>query len=170
MEFTFTDLPSLHPYDDWRIAVHESGHAVFAVKNDFLFTCVEIGPKEHGEVHVSSSPLDDDQHSPLDDDQQELTRDQLLCWQAFYAAGAAAEHLVFQEIRRHAVRTDENQHRRINEMCVGSPDLFESAIARALEVLSMTTIEHVAKQLMNDKRVTYDLVCSLSEVVPKWDR
>jgi len=162
MQFTYTDLVSLHSDDDWRIAVHEAGHAVFAVKNDLIFTYVDIGPNEHGEIDVIGSPLDDNE--------QELMRDQLLCWQAFYAAGAAAEHVLFHEIRRHAVRYDKGRHHLVNVMLPGSLDIFESAIARAGKMLSTTTIERVAGRLMIDKRLQYDEVCKLSDVIPPWDR
>jgi hypothetical protein len=162
MHFKFTELTSLQPDNDWRIAVHEAGHSVFAVRNDLTFERVVIGPNEHGELDVIGSPLDDKG--------EELTPEQLLCWQAFYAAGAAAEHLLFREIRAHSIRYDVDRHRMINEMRAGSSDQFESAIARAEQMLSATTVGRVANQLMIDKCLRYDEVCKLCDVIPSWDR
>jgi hypothetical protein len=45
---TFTDVASLQPDNEWRNAVHEAGHAVFAVKSEIIyFTDVDVGSNEY---------------------------------------------------------------------------------------------------------------------------
>ena len=166
MDFiNYTNLAELHPDDDWRIAVHESGHAITGARNDCIFEYVEIGPNEHGAVKWINSPTD------LKN--QGFTIEELRYWQMIYAAGAAAEHIVFNEIRMHAIRCDMICHLRVDLRCKCGPvDLFESAIERAIRILlqSKIDLECVAREVMQKKRLQYDDVCALIRVRPPWER
>jgi hypothetical protein len=152
---------ALGPDDDWRVAVHESGHAIAAVKFGFIFQQVEVGPNEHGEVDVQFSPLDR-KHS--DASQEELMR-----WQIFYAAGAAAEHLVFDEIREHGIRKDRADHCRVNEMLVGRESTFEDSVQKAIQLLDSKLLQSVAKELHKSSRLSIEEMHSLVGVPIPWE-
>ena len=77
----------------WKITCHEAGHAVAGVRLNVPFTHVERGDGEHGAVPVGVGPVDAPDHDWTDD---EISR-----WQQFYAAGAAAEKLLFGEYREY---------------------------------------------------------------------
>ncbi len=163
MDFNYTNLTCLHSDDDWRIAVHESGHAITGARKDFIFAHVAIGPNEHGEVAWNNNPIDDAD--------QKYTPEELRDWQTIYAAGAAAEHIVFNEIRRHSIRCDMICHLRVDKRRKeGTVDLFESAIERAVGILSKADVKHVAKALRDKRRLEYDDVCALIGVKAPWDR
>jgi hypothetical protein len=164
LSFNYSNLAELHCDDDWRIAVHESGHAIAGVRNDSL-DFVRVGSNELGEVRWIKNPLDSKD--------EEFTLDELRYWQTIYAAGAAAEHIVFNEIRRHSIRKDIICHLRVDLKCQRGPvDLFESAIERAVCVLRKTNLERVARELMQaaKKELTYDDICTLIGVKPSWER
>lgn len=169
--FKFKRLSKLQDDDDWRIAVHESGHAVFAAMHGRAFEPVRIGPYEFGEVNLIGNPFDYDVSSP------QPSEDVLLFWKGFYAAGAAGEHLVFDEIRLHAVAgpngqgsegSDMERHRRLNER-FGATEPFEAAIARAVNVLSECPIENVARELATRVELSADDVYRLIGRIAPWN-
>jgi len=161
MELTYSDRRTLHSDDDWRIAIHESGHAIVAVRHDCIFEHVAIGPNEFGEVRWANSPLNDPGGG--------YTREKLWKWQTAFAAGAAAEHVVFSEIRRHAIRQDIDCHCQLGKMREdGLVVPFEFAIRQAVEMLSLAETENVARKLQEAKQLDFENICELIGVVPSW--
>jgi hypothetical protein len=49
-------------------------------------------------------------------------------------------------------------------------DLFESAIERAVGVLSEAEVLRVAEKLFAQQKLHYDDVCALISIKPPWDR
>ena len=102
MNFTFTSDTKLQSDDPRRVAVHDAGHAIIAVKLGILFDHVKLGPgPEDGEVPPTFSPFDKESRPAPDD---------IPKWRSFYAGGAAAEHIAFDSIRSHAIRCDAKRH------------------------------------------------------------
>lgn len=94
-------------HDDWRICCHEAGHAVVAIKLQIPLEQITRGEGTNGEVE----PI----HDPSDNcDQKTRAR-----YQLFYAAGAAAERIVFGTERRtfdelvDPLEGDRKQHERL---------------------------------------------------------
>ena len=199
MSFHYIQVDRPLPDEDWRIAVHESGHAVVAVQSngflkrnsdDCLFNAIEIGPGEFGQV--------DFEHSPLNGEQDESwSLDLLQYWQTIYAAGAAAEHLVFGEIRMHGVRPknwatvdlndrrdDMALHEKIGQKVFANFGLaseqFDEAVERGVEQMRKTSQKTVSvaeklfdnsdknSRLKSNKSLNYEQVCELVGVVPSW--
>ena len=143
-QLNFLQLCDTPSDNDWRIAVHEAGHAVFAAMQDWPIEHAAVGPNEFGEVSLAHNPIDEPQH---------LSSDDYAKWKAYYAAGAAAEHLVFGEIRIGAFGggvsrgNDLDNHRTLCEF-----ESFCSSIERALQTLSKDDVEKVATELQNRRK------------------
>jgi len=71
----------------WQITCHEAGHAVVAVRFVFNFHYVERGEGEHGKMEPCGCPLN---HRELNWPLTAISQ-----WQQWYAAGVAAEWLLF---------------------------------------------------------------------------
>jgi len=85
--YLFKEVTKLAAEEDWKIACHEAGHAVAAVRQMICFDTAKVGPNEFGEV----SPT----WNPIDDEDRDWTDSQRVQYQLVYAAGAAAERLIF---------------------------------------------------------------------------
>ncbi|WP_199169866.1 hypothetical protein [Rhodopirellula bahusiensis] len=75
-------------HDDWRICCHEAGHAVVAVKLRIPVNKITRGEGTFGEVQ------------PIHDASDNCDQKSLVRYQLFYAAGAAAERIVFGTEKR----------------------------------------------------------------------
>jgi hypothetical protein len=156
--------------EDWRIAVHEAGHAVFAALNGLLFDIATLHPdvavteRRDLEGKDCVEPI----RNPLDDDEFPGAIDG---WQAFYAAGAAAECLLFEGvIREYAIRGDEHSHRRINEK-FGTSTKFAESIQCAVAAMAdkRPLLEQVALELKQSRKLNYSRVCQILGVEPSWE-
>lgn|GEM_PF-6185344 len=92
----------LTPEEEWQITCHEAGHAVVGVRHQIPFWQVERGEREHGEVPIGVGPI-------VNPDRN-WTEDEISRWQQFYAAGAAAEQLLFGTYREYAACRDRHFH------------------------------------------------------------
>ena len=147
--------------DAWRIACHEAGHAIHAVQNGLIFEHVEVGVNEHGVV----VPIG----GPLNDPDTPYTNEQLLCWQTFYAAGAAAEHVLFCEIRSHAIRGDIENHEKLNQrLPEDTRSSFDSRVDEAARLLDGSIVQRVAEKLIDCEQLTYENTCDLAGVPVPW--
>jgi hypothetical protein len=97
-----TEPRQLTPEEEWQITCHEAGDAIVGARLQISFLHVERGDGEHGEVHIGVGPIED----PDGD----WTEDEISRWQQFYAAGAAAEKLLFGDYREYASRRDRYLH------------------------------------------------------------
>jgi hypothetical protein len=148
--------------DEWTIACHEAGHAIIAIRHRIAFTSAEIGPNEHGMVEPSMNPIDDDE--------LEWTKEDVKRYQEFYAAGAAAERLMFRKEREHAQTSDKSCHEqleRLGEQIRSSG--FEEDVEAAIGLLDRTLIEAVARKLRDHGKLTVEDVCAEMKCSPWWE-
>jgi hypothetical protein len=148
--------------EQWRIACHEAGHVVAAVRLKIPLSHVELGEDDCGEVSVA--------FSPIDDPERRLSQDEISHWQQFYAAGAAAERLLFGTYREHGVRVDMELHGRWEErrqaVRVGG---WDCDIQAALGAIDRESVEEVAKALDRGKRLSSEQVYQLLGCKPPWE-
>jgi hypothetical protein len=148
--------------DDWKITCHEAGHAIVAVLHEITFDSVHRGDGEDNEVEVNSSPLDDEN--------DDWTDDTLRQWQQFCAAGAAAERLLFQNERQHAIGRDKFLHEKLEQrLNRHRADGFDEDVRAAMRLLDPCLIDNVAKELATKRKLTYDEVANLIEYRPSWE-
>ncbi len=134
-------------YDDWRICVHEAGHAIVAARLRIPLEKIARGGGTSGQVE----PI----HDPVDTSDQNKRAD----YQVFYAAGAAAERIVFStETRRFdrlvdPLQNDKWQHERLKsqERTNAFKTDIEQAVACLGGVVGRTIIERVAS-LLKERR------------------
>jgi hypothetical protein len=158
---TPSPTPPLNCDDDRKITCHEAGHAIVAVLHEITFDYVERGNSEEGQVEVGSNPIND-----MDDG---WSNDALRQWQHFYAAGAAAERILFQNERQHALKQDKHLHEKLEQrLNQHRAHGFEEDIQAAMKLLDACLIDKVAKELATKRHVTYDEVAKLIEYRPSW--
>jgi hypothetical protein len=147
--------------EDWQITCHEAGHATLAVRYCISFVEVKRGDGEFGELEASGCPLD---HPGRSWPQDVISR-----WQHFYAAGAAAEQLMFGSFRPYAASRDLFLHGRLEEL---RPECRQNAwnqdIKAALKVLDRDSVEKVAKALACDRKLSDEQVYALFDRKPPW--
>jgi hypothetical protein len=145
----------------WQITCHEAGHAVAGVRLQIPFCHVERGDNEYGEVEVGVNPIEE----PSGD----WTQDEISRWQQFYAAGAATEQLLFGSYREYASRGDRCLHdvlekrRRANRS-----DGWDQDIQSVMNVLDRGSIEKVARELDQHKKLSSEQVYELLGCDPPW--
>jgi hypothetical protein len=148
--------------DAWRISCHEAGHAIVAVRLLLPFDSVERGLGDQGFVD-GSNPIDDDED-------QCWPNDCLRKYQCFYAAGAAAEKLLFELWREPALRVDRKHHalieQRLNQHRTSG---FDEDIQAAARLLKACEVESVAKQLAQKRKLTFAEVAELIGCQLPWD-
>lgn len=161
LNLPYSTESELQTDDPRRVAVHEAGHAIIAVKLGVLFEYAELGPgPEDGQVSPIFSPFDKDSRP----DSADIPK-----WRLFYAGGAAAEYIAFNSIRRHAIRCDVNHHADLNRICEDKTHAsFEASIVLATGQLSVREIYAVADALERTRKLSYDDVCSIVGVTPPW--
>lgn len=155
MNLVFVDCKTLGDDDPWRVAVHESGHAIYAVNKKLSIHYVEIGADQYGEVEVLNGPLSGSAKTYTEIDIQN--------WKEFYAAGAAAKQVVFGEIRRHGIRGDVATCDALCHKFAGNRDVFNSCIESAIKQLDADTVRLVAKQLVAVRCLLFDEVRTIME-------
>ncbi len=146
----------------WQITCHEAGHAVMGVRHQIAFLHVERGDGEHGEVPVGVGPLEDDPS-------RNRTQDEISRWQQFYAAGAAAEMLLFGGYRDYGSRSDRYLHDLLEKR--RSPNRnggWEQDIQSAMKVLDRESVEKIAKELDRHKNLSVEQVYELLGCAPPW--
>jgi hypothetical protein len=145
----------------WQISCHEAGHAVLGVRLQIPFLRVERGDGEYGEVPVGVGPIEAPEGNWGQDD---ISR-----WQLFYAAGAAAEQLLFDGYRDYASRRDRSLHealesRRRQKRIKG----WDEDIQSAMPILDEESVEKVAKELDRQRRLSELQVYRLLGCTPSW--
>jgi len=166
----------------WRITCHEAGHAFMAVYGEILFTHVERDGLYYGLVNAVAGPLE---FAP-NGERRGGTPDEISRWQRYYAGGAAAEQLLFGELRgKNADGTDpygfdKGRHRQCEELlgnnrCDGWEQDIQSAKQSLAEnrdsLMKIATALHGKLTIGSDRRerLTDDEVYNLLGRKPSWD-
>jgi hypothetical protein len=140
--------------DDRRITCNEAGHAIVAVYKKIPFTRVWRGREEDGGVCLGVNPVDNWKLAWMEPRIRE--------YQEFYAAGAAAERIMFKKDREGVVAIDKGNHgkldRRLNRT---RKDGFEEDIQAAMRLLDRRLIERVVKQLDAKAEMTFEEVAEI---------
>jgi hypothetical protein len=145
----------------WQVTCHEAGHAVVGVRLEIPFLYVERGDGEHGEVPVGVGPLENPGRSRSP---SEISR-----WQQFYAAGAAAEQLLFEGYRDYWASRDKFLHEQLEKLRSQSrADAWDQDVRNALSVLDRESVEKVARALDHHRKLTDVQVYELLDRVPSW--
>jgi hypothetical protein len=139
------------PEDAWRITCHEAGHAVAAVRNQIAFSHVERGDGEQGQMVFD--------HGPIENPTSNWTKEAISRWQQVYAAGAAAELLLFGDYRRYASSRDQRLHDKLEKCwCPDRSGGWEKDIQSALKLLDRESLEKVAEKLERRKKLSGEKV------------
>jgi hypothetical protein len=146
----------LTPDMAWRITRHEAGHAVVAVALKIPFTYVERGDGEFGLTEVG-------ENNPIDDSNGNWTEEDISRWQQFYAAGAAAERLLYGRYRHYAASKDKAYHEKLEKRWrrVGRRNGWKRDIASAMQFLDSESIERVARPMHPKGRLSDVEVCKI---------
>lgn len=137
-----------------RILYHEAGHAVMAVCHNIPFESVVIESGGCGEVDIRLGPLD------------EAIEDQLVSkiiqWQEMYAAGAAAEMLVYGDHHETLSRRDKELYGQLQaRFRPGKPPRWEEDVNHARRVLKRCDIETVGNALNERNKLSEEEVWKL---------
>jgi hypothetical protein len=145
----------------WQITCHEAGHAIVGVRLEIPFLHVERGDGEHGEVPVGVGPNEE----PRSD----WTLEEIARWQQFYAAGAAAERLLFGAYREYGARRDRHLHELLERQWrPGRAGGWDQDIRCAMELLDRASVEKVARELDRQRRLSDEQVYELLDCKPPW--
>jgi hypothetical protein len=143
----------------WQITCHEAGHAVAAVRLKVRFFYVERGTSEQGKVEFGVAPIENPNRKRSE---EEISR-----WQQFYAAGAAAERLLFGHYREYASSSDQRNHAKFEKQYrIGRLNGWDQDIQSVMNVLDCGAIEIVAKELDQQRKLTEEQVYELLGCVP----
>jgi hypothetical protein len=154
------------PDEDWKINCHEAGHAIVAVRHEITFDCVKRADGEKDEVFVAPNPVDDNECEWCEWSDAELMR-----VQEYYAAGAAAERIMFQEERQHASREDRCNHDKLERQLNRQREFgFEEDVQGAMRLLDRCSIEKVAARLQEKRTLDFDEVARTIGYTPSWAR
>ena len=147
----------------WKTSCHEAGHAIVAVLYELPFDYVERGMGEDdGEVVVGNGPFEEGSDAPP----VELAE-----WQQFYAAGAAAERIMFGSERAYGIVNDVKKHLRVERMLQQSRvDPFNADVGSAMKMLDRRDIEVVATKLVQTRKLNFDEVAKLIGYIPSWEK
>jgi hypothetical protein len=146
------------PEEAWAITCHESGHAVVGVQFNLLIDYIERGEGEHGIVEACYGPISQPE------DHWEST--EIRHWQLFYAAGAAAEELLFGSHRDYGAVLDKRFHKILQDR-FQTPG-WEKDVQGAKVLLSQESIKRIAVVLDKEKRLSGDRVYWLLGKAPPW--
>jgi hypothetical protein len=153
------DGMSLAP--DKRVLYHEAGHAVVGVRLQIPFGPVEVRDGENGEVSVGVGPLEspDRRHS-----EEEISR-----WQLFYAAGEAAEQLLFGDHRDYGTTVDRALHERLEKLrSVQRHRAWDLDIQSVVKVLDSEAVQKIAESLGQHRKLSDEQVHNLLGCKPTW--
>jgi hypothetical protein len=153
--------------EDWKITCHEAGHAVVGIHCKIPVDYVIRGQGEEGRVDTGVGPIENPDKPRSQDD--------IAHWQLFYAAGAAAEVLLFDGYREEAASRDRLNHsklekRRHNERHNGwVQDIQEAVkILDCESVLKITQALHQARELNGVAKLRGIEVCEILGREPPW--
>ena len=133
-----------------RARYHEAGHAVMAVYHNIVFESVVLRSDGRGALDIRFGPLDED---------GECYSGMIDQWQELYAAGAAAELLVFGDYQRKRSRVDEGLHRQLQaRFSPGRSPEWERDVNRARHTLCRCDVETIAVALDQRESLTEDEV------------
>lgn len=161
MKLKYISPNQLVPDDHYRICVHEAGHAAVGASFRMLFDSVSVGPGEFGIVEWTINPIDD----------ADLFETRTLPeWLLAYAAGSAAEQLIFGEIRDHARKHDLDLHDKVasrigDEIATG----YDDSVLKCMDTLTSLDIKQIADRLETLKRLDFDAVCAILNIRTPWD-
>jgi hypothetical protein len=145
--------------EHWKISCHEAGHAIVGVRLELPLERVLRGEGEKGEVEPAINPIEE----PDGD----WTPEQISQWRQFYAAGAAAEILLFGRYREYGSRDDRDTHDFLEE--TWQPNRthgWDRDIQAALDILDRHSIENVARELDRRGELSEDQVRELLGLAP----
>lgn len=90
-------------------------------------------------------------------------------YRTIYAAGAAAERLVFGSAREYGTKCDRKCHAKIETMLSeGRSNGFDTDVHKAMSLVTRKEIERVAATLQSTKRLTFEDVSKLLGVPLPW--
>ena len=151
------------PEETWRIACHEAGHAVVGVRHKIPIEFIEIGEGENGEVSFSFSPIDRPTGKPS------LT--EISQWQQAYAAGAAAEQLLFGHYREYGSCHDRNLHNEWEKLRHQMRrEGWDRDIHSAIKILDRESVEKVARALVRAEKLSGEDVHKLLGCILPWEQ
>jgi hypothetical protein len=149
------------PLENWQITCHEAGHAVLAVRFNMSFLSVERGDGAQGQLEACGNPLSNPDRG--------WSKEVIAQWQQFYAAGAAAELLLFGSYREYACSRDTILHDQLERMRPdGRRDGWAKDVDSAVKLLDRESIEKVAKKLDQERKLTDEEVYQLFGMRPPW--
>jgi len=156
-----TSDPKRTPELAWRIACHEAGHAFVAVHFQLPFLYVEVINGESGNMEVGVGPIE----AP----KSHWTQDKIAAWQLSYAAGAAAERLLFLDCREHGASRDRHLHGVLeNRLHQKRTAGWELDIQSVMNILDRKSVEKVARELDIQKKLTDRQVYTLLDTPYPW--
>ena len=142
-----------------RVAYHEAGHAVAAVRLNIPFMHVVVNGDTSSEVEVSVTPLDNEDGLQSS---EEMRR-----WQQFYAAGAASEQLLFGYYLPPASSRDRREHDEYEKRShAPRVDGWYQDIAATVAVLDRESVKLVARELKERGRLEEDQVYEILHCDP----
>ncbi len=165
-------IRSFSKEEAWQITCHEAGHGVAGVVLAVRFEHIEIGDRdnsEHGLVRVGVTLLEKFDHA--------CSEDEILKWQWFYVARAAAENLLFRSYRTYGSREDMRIHGKFEELRnTKRVDGWDCDVLAVTRKLVREYAEKVAAELNlqeptdeGKKRLTDEQVYDLLGKKPLWD-
>jgi hypothetical protein len=132
-----------------------------AVRLQIPFLHVERGDGDYGEVAVGVGPIE----NPTGN----WTQDEISRWQQCYAAGAAAEQLLFGAYRQYASRQDRDRHDVLERTWSQSRrGGWERDVQSAMKLLDRESVEKVAKELDQRQKLSEDEVYELLGYTLPW--
>jgi hypothetical protein len=154
----------IRPDDAWKIACHEAGHAVVAVRLGVPFNYAENGGGTNDIVDVGVAPLEASRPRP----EVELSN-----WQKFYAGGAAAELLLFGKLREEheflAYSRDRHLHGEYERLRgINRTDGWDQDVKSAMSILDGESILKVATELNMRKKISEEEVYAIFDLKPSW--
>jgi len=155
------EITSTSIQDQRRIAYHEAGHVVAAVRLKVPFMHVVVNGDTGSEVVVGVTPLDDKDSSE--------SSEKMRHWQQFYAAGAASEELLFGNYIPHASSRDRREHDAYEKRShAPRVDGWDQDIAATVAVLDRESVKFVARELKERGRLEEDQVYEILNCDPPW--
>jgi hypothetical protein len=146
----------------WQIACHEAAHAVIAVHHRFDLENVEMIDEEN----AITRPLG----GPIEDLHKVWVVEEVRKWQEFYAAGIAAERLLFGEDRGHGWEVDKELHDKLERRYSRTHiNAWEADIENTMKLLDCESVEKVAKELQLTRKLDGDIVYAILGIKPPWE-
>ncbi len=139
----------------WRMAVHESGHAVFAAMNGWPIVVAEIRPDK-----LTTEPGNVEVVFPFGEDA--ATEQERRSQATYYAAGAAAELLVLGDVMEPGLNGDKQQH------SVVSGEAFERSVDAAKAIIPVDNLTRLAKKLECKSKLSHEQIYRELGLAVEW--